>query len=184
VIETIRTSLVLFTAVNAEFVLKYYQDNKAHLAPWEPVRDSDYLTLSNFKAMGEHSERDFEADKEIRLVAFNKDQTQVLGVCNFTGIAKGALQACFLGYSIDKKLEGQGLMTEILEAGTAYVFENLKLNRIMANYIPTNSASGAVLTKLGFEKEGYARNYLKIAGKWQDHVLMSKLNDRANGASI
>ena len=183
-IATHRTSLLLFTAENAELVLKYYQDNKAHLAPWEPIRDSDYLTLSNFKIMGEQSEKDFEADKEIRLVAFNKDQTQVLGVCNFTGIVQGPLQACFLGYSIDKAFEGQGLMTEILYAGIAYIFESLKLNRIMANYIPTNEGSGAVLNKLGFEKEGYARNYLKIAGKWQDHVLMSKLNDCVNGASI
>jgi len=177
VIETPRTSLVLFTAANANLVLKYYQDNKDHLAPWEPVRDSNYLKLSNFKAMGEQSEKDFETDKEVRFVAFNKDQTQVLGVCNFTGIAKGALQACFLGYSIDKEFEGQGLMTEILEAGITYIFANLKLNRIMANYIPTNEGSGAVLNKLGFEKEGYSRKYLKIAGKWQDHILMSKLND-------
>ena len=176
-IETSRASLVLFTAANADLVLKYYLDNQAHLAPWEPTRDSDYLSLSNFKVMGEQSERDFEADKEVRLVAFNKDQTQVLGVCNFTGIVKGPLQACFLGYSIDKAFEGQGLMTEILDADIAYIFSNLNLNRIMANYIPTNKGSGAVLNKLGFEREGYARKYLKIAGQWQDHVLMSKLND-------
>ncbi|EAQ64098.1 GCN5-related N-acetyltransferase [Marinomonas sp. MED121] len=176
-IETSRTSLVLFTAANAGLVLKYYEDNKVHLAPWEPIRDSGYQTLNNFKVMGEQSEKDFEADKEVRLVAFNKDQTQVLGVCNFTGIVKGPLQACFLGYSIDKRFEGQGLMTEILDAGIAYIFANLKLNRIMANYIPANEGSGAVLNKLGFEREGYARKYLKIAGKWQDHVLMSKLNE-------
>lgn len=175
-IETPRTSLVLFTASNADLVLKYYQDNKTHLAPWEPIRDSDYLSLTNFKIMGEQSEKDFEADKEVRLVAFNKDQTQVLGVCNFTGIVKGPLQACFLGYSIDKTFEGRGLMTEILDAGIAYIFASLKLNRIMANYIPVNEASGAVLKKLGFEKEGYARNYLKIAGTWQDHILTSRLN--------
>jgi len=183
VIETPRTSLLLFTGANADLVLKYYQENQAHLAPWEPIRDSGYLTLSNFKVMGEQSERDFEADKEVRLVAFNKDQTQVLGVCNFTGIVKGPLQACFLGYSIDKRFEGQGLMTEILDAGIGYIFERLKLNRIMANYIPTNEGSGAVLNKLGFEKEGYARKYLKIAGKWQDHVLMAKLNDSPLGVS-
>ena len=176
-IETPRTSLLLFSAANAALVLKYYQDNHSHLVPWEPIRDSDYFTLSNFKIMGEQSEKDFEVDKEVRLVAFNKEQTQVLGVCNFTGIVKGPLQACFLGYSIDKEFEGQGFMTEILEAGIDYIFANLKLNRIMANYMPTNEGSGAVLNKLGFEKEGYARKYLKIAGKWQDHVLMSKLNE-------
>ncbi|MEZ8447765.1 30S ribosomal protein S5 alanine N-acetyltransferase, partial [Vibrio splendidus] len=32
--------------------------------------------------------------------------------------------------------------------------------------------------KLGFEKEGVARKYLKIAGQWENHILTSKLNER------
>ncbi|EFE23404.1 hypothetical protein EDWATA_01566, partial [Edwardsiella tarda ATCC 23685] len=39
------------------------------------------------------------------------------------------------------------------------------------NYMPHNQRSGALLQRLGFEKEGYAKNYLLINGKWQDHVL-------------
>ncbi|WP_415232094.1 hypothetical protein [Psychromonas sp.] len=36
--------------------------------------------------------------------------------------------------------------------------------------------SEKLLVKLGFEKEGVAKSYLKIAGSWQDHVLTSKIN--------
>ena len=86
------------------------------------------------------------------------------------------MQACYLGYSIDKMLEGQGIMREILEAGIAYIFDEFKLHRIMANYIPNNERSGQLLRSLGFEEEGLAKFYLKIAGSWQDHVLTSKLN--------
>ncbi len=32
-------------------------------------------------------------------------------------------------------------------------------------------AAERLLESLGFEKEGYARAYLKIAGVWEDHVL-------------
>ena len=31
--------------------------------------------------------------------------------------------------------------------------------------------SGRLLERLGFEREGYARRYLCIAGAWEDHVL-------------
>ena len=67
-------------------------------------------------------------------------------------------------------------MTEILNACVPYMFDEVGLNRIMANYMPSNKASASVLEKLGFEREGYAKKYLKIAGNWEDHVLTSKIN--------
>ncbi|WP_325097303.1 GNAT family N-acetyltransferase [Marinomonas spartinae] len=88
----------------------------------------------------------------------------------------GPFQACSLGYSIGQQHQGKGLMTEILQASIAYMFETVGLNRVMASYMPANKASGRVLEKLGFEREGYARKYLKIAGNWEDHVLTSFIN--------
>ena len=52
-----------------------------------------------------------------------------------------------------------------------HVFHALKLHRIMANYMPTNVRSARLLRRLGFVPEGFARDYLFIAGAWQDHVL-------------
>jgi ribosomal-protein-alanine N-acetyltransferase len=37
--------------------------------------------------------------------------------------------------------------------------------------MPRNARSAAVLQKLGFDKEGVARDYLKINGRWEDHIL-------------
>ncbi|MDK1285974.1 GNAT family N-acetyltransferase [Pseudoalteromonas umbrosa] len=68
-------------------------------------------------------------------------------------------------------------MTEILEASIGYMFNIVGLNRIMTNHMPHNVASERVLLKLGFEKEGVARKYLKVAGQWEDHILTSKLNE-------
>ena len=67
-------------------------------------------------------------------------------------------------------------MTEFVEGAINYVFERLDLHRIMANYMPGNTRSARVLDKLGFNKEGFAKSYLKIAGEWQDHVLTAKIN--------
>ena len=39
-----------------------------------------------------------------------------------------------------------------------------------------NERSGAVLRRLGFVPEGYARDYLFIDGAWRDHVLTARIN--------
>jgi ribosomal-protein-alanine N-acetyltransferase len=70
-------------------------------------------------------------------------------------------------------------MDEALAAGLDWAFGELGLHRVMANYLPRNERSGRLLARLGFEREGYAREYLKIAGRWEDHVLTAKISGSA-----
>ena len=67
-------------------------------------------------------------------------------------------------------------MFEMLQTSIQYGFDEYQLHRIMANFMPSNIRSKKLLNRLGFQKEGFAKSYLKIAGSWQDHVLTSKLN--------
>ena len=62
-------------------------------------------------------------------------------------------------------------MFEALTAAIRYMQRTQHIHRIMANYMPHNQRSGDLLARLGFEKEGYAKNYLLIDGQWPDHVL-------------
>ena len=55
--------------------------------------------------------------------------------------------------------------------------QTLRLNRLEAACLPSNTASTRVLTKAGFRLEGRARRYLKIDGCWQDHDLYALLHD-------
>ena len=68
-------------------------------------------------------------------------------------------------------------MTEAIEAVVDYAFRELRLHRIEANIMPRNAASLAVVRKLGFHEEGLALRYLKINGKWEDHLHMVRLNE-------
>ena len=95
----------------------------------------------------------------------------------FPEFVRGAFQAAFLGYGLARQAEGQGLMTEALTAAIGFAFDERRLHRVMANYMPTNERSQAVLRGLGFVVDGYARDYLFINGAWRDHVLTSKTND-------
>lgn len=81
--------------------------------------------------------------------------------------------ACNLGYSIDGEYQGEGLMFEALSGLLPLMFSKFGLHRVMANYMPRNKRSAKLLARLGFEKEGFAKEYLKIAGVWEDHVLTS-----------
>ena len=104
-------------------------------------------------------------------------EDEVLGVCNYTNIVRGTFQSCQLGYALADKHQRKGLMFEALLMTNAYMFDDLGLHRIMAGYLPHNERSGNLLNRLGFEKEGLARKYLKINGRWEDHLLTSLINE-------
>jgi ribosomal-protein-alanine N-acetyltransferase len=105
------------------------------------------------------------------------DNEKVIGIINYDQVIKGPFQACCLGYSIDGEYQGKGLMKEALSQTISYVVRELNLNRVMANYEPSNQRSAKLLKSLGFEREGYARKYLKLNGIWRDHILTSLISD-------
>lgn len=175
-IETPRTRLEFLSEHHADLMQTYYEENAAHLAPWEPARPAGYHAAANWRFRGRQARLDHDLTKSRRFVATLKSTGEIAVICNFTSIAGPPMEACHLGYSVAAKFEGQGLMSEVASAAINHVFETLNLHRIMANYIPENTKSGAMLERLGFAREGLAKSYLKIAGKWRDHVLTAKLN--------
>jgi ribosomal-protein-alanine N-acetyltransferase len=54
-------------------------------------------------------------------------------------------------------------------------FGGLKFERMEAACLPENTASIRVLEKVGFQREGFARRYLSIAGTRRDHLLFGLL---------
>lgn len=171
-----RLTLAILSPDQAELESAFYQRNLRHLAPWSPIRTTDYFSTANIRRRLEIQASAFEAGLAMHFALLSADGQQMIGACNFSGIIRGAFQACYLGYHIDEAHQGQGLMQEGLEAGIGYMFDVQNLHRIMANYIPGNERSARLLERLGFEREGYARAYLNIAGRWQDHVLTALVN--------
>jgi ribosomal-protein-alanine N-acetyltransferase len=69
----------------------------------------------------------------------------------------------------------KGYMTAAVRAVLPFAFTTLRLHRIEAACIPANVASMRLLEKTGFQREGFARQYLCIDGVWQDHLLYARL---------
>lgn len=169
---TARCSLVLLQPDNAHLLLAYRQRNLAHLSPWEPTPNPEDGTLAEAcQRAAATSAKGFVDGVSVHFIATDPQTGAMVAACNFTNIVRGIFQACHLGYSVDHARQGQGLMHEVAQAGIGYMFETQGLHRIMANHLPANVRSEQLLRRLGFEREGYARAYLKIAGKWEDHVL-------------
>ncbi len=160
----------------ADMMLVFREDNRRHLEHWEPSRPAEFYSLGFWQINLRLHLRDFRDGHSVCFALLNPEETEVLGVCNYTNIVRGTFQSCHLGYALAEKHQGTGLMFRALSLTNDYIFSTIRLNRIMAAYLPHNDRSGALLNRLGFEKEGFARRYLKINGRWEDHVLTALLN--------
>ena len=158
----------------ASFELK----NEAHFSRFTPNLDRMLFSNRYWTQKINAFIQEFAHGSSVRFMLFDKMAltASLIGVCNFTQIFRGAFHACYLGYKLDGEYEGRGLMYEALERACSYMFEEQNLHRIMANYIPANLRSEKLLVRLGFQKEGYAPQYLLINDKWEDHVLTSLTN--------
>jgi ribosomal-protein-alanine N-acetyltransferase len=158
-------------------LLSYRRENAGYLEPFEPLRTADHFTEVFWLRQVESDRQQFQAGQAVRLFLFEPGQgAPVVGSVSFSNIVRGPFQSCFLGYALAERQQGRGLMSEALRLGIDYMFGDMNLHRISANYMPHNTRSATLLKRLGFMVEGYARDYLRIEGRWQDHILTSLLN--------
>ena len=178
-IETERLILTIPTPADASRMLQYVTDNREHLAPWEPLRTDEYFTREFWFDRLSSAVEDNDTRRSLLLVLLDRADPSgpFLVQLHFSNLTYGAFQAVHLGYSLDHRATGKGLMTEALTAAIKYVFEELNLHRVMANYMPENEKSAKLLHRLGFAVEGHARDYLRLAGEWQDHTLTALINE-------
>ena len=92
------------------------------------------------------------------------------GEINLSSIQRGPFQNAYVGYWIDEKWAGQGLMPEAVVVLVRFAFEELHLHRVQVSIIPRNTSSRRVVEKLGLRQEGLAERYLEIDGVWEDHL--------------
>lgn len=154
----------------------YFSVNEMHLQPWSPLVPRDHHTESAWRRRLEERETEFESGLSVHFIGTDKAESHVIGSCSLSNIVRGVFQACRMGYSVAERYQGQGYMKAIAEHAIRYAFRDLKMHRIMADHMPSNERSEKLLASLGFEREGYARDYILINGKWEDHVLNSLIN--------
>ena len=184
-VPTLLTDRLLLTLPGKEAAARYAQfcrENSAFLEPWQGPFYQREFAVDFWQASLERRRTAFLSDRAYSFGIFWRDaglQGPLLGYCNFSEVVRGLFQACYLGYALAQSAQRKGIMTEALDAAIKYMWSTAKIHRIMANYMPHNTRSAAVLQRLGFAVEGAAKNYLYINGEWRDHVLTSLTNPEA-----
>lgn len=155
--------------------------SRAFLEPWEPVWPPDDLTRAAFRRRLRRYQRDIREGCAYPFLVFLSGDNQLAGGCTLSNVRRGVAQTASLGYWVGEPYKGRGLITEAVRVLLPYAFDELKLHRVEAACLPTNEPSKRLLRRCGFTEEGYAREYLRINGAWQDHILFAILRTDPRG---
>lgn len=149
--------------------------SRAFLAPWEPTWPADALTRGSYRRRLRQYRAEVREGSGQSFFLFRSEDHALLGGITLSNLRRGVAQSASLGYWIGAPMRQQGYMTEALAAIVDYGFDRLGLHRLEAACLPENEASQSLLRNAGFQEEGYARQYLKIDGRWRDHLLFALL---------
>ncbi|WP_218713984.1 GNAT family N-acetyltransferase [Arthrobacter sp. BF1] len=147
--------------------------NRDHLAYWEPSRPQEYYT-QEWQATDIASRLADHATGTAHPFALVAGDA-IVGRFNLAGIVRGPFQTSILSYWVDGRYTGRGLACAAVQAIIESARADLGLHRIEASTLLDNAGSQRALLKSGFQQIGMAPQYLKIAGKWQDHNLYQML---------
>lgn len=177
VLETERLYLKMLDGTRAKDVANYYKRNRSFLKKWESSKRDDFFSAEYHESLLNLEKNEIENGTRLKLWIYLKEKDSLIGYINFGNIIRGSFESSYLGYKLDDSFKNKGYMTEALRKAIDYYFSVLKLHRIEVNMMPSNLPSQKVVQKLGFAKEGLAKKYLKINGKWEDHIHFSLLRE-------
>jgi ribosomal-protein-alanine N-acetyltransferase len=144
----------LFALQSNAYVLRYWDS-----PPWtEPARAARFIA-----ACGQLAEEGTGA----RVAMDRASDGAFVGWCGLTQWNPDYRSAS-LGYCLDDAAWGHGYATEAARALLQWAFETLDLNRVQAEADTRNAASGRVLEKLGFVREGTLREDCIVNGDVSD----------------
>jgi [ribosomal protein S5]-alanine N-acetyltransferase len=148
--------------------------NRAFLAPWDPLRSDGYFTAeTQLAGITDALERHKQG---LILPHVIVDAGRIVGRITLNGIVRGPFLSCSVGYWLGQSATGRGLASAALREVVGIAFGELGLHRVQAETLLHNVASQRVLERNGFARIGVAPAYLRIQGRWQDHILFQLVN--------
>lgn len=117
------------------------------------------------------SQADFAARRTLPMLLFLKSSGGYIGSCSLHDI-DWALPKCEIGYWCRTGFGGQGLITEAVQAITAFALDTLGMHRIVSLPDVENGPSRRVVERAGYRLEGVMRHDRKtFTGQLRDTCL-------------
>lgn len=155
------------------------QRNVDWLRPWEatpPTGSSAFgVSAAVFTAMTRRLRADARQGEALPFVILLDGV--FAGQVNVAGVVRGSMNSAHIGYWVDERFAGRGVMPTAVALVTDHCFGAVGLHRIEVNIRPENTASRRVVEKLGFRDEGIRQRYLHIAGEWRDHMTFALVRE-------
>jgi [ribosomal protein S5]-alanine N-acetyltransferase len=93
------------------------------------------------------------------------------GQVTVNNVVRGSAQFASLGYWLDQRYAGRGLMPRAVALAIDHCFGPVGLHRVEICIRPENTNSLRVVEKLGLHEVGLAPRFLHIDGDWRDHRI-------------
>lgn len=149
------------------------EQSREHLVQWEEDWSSHEVTTAFFKRRLKLCDREMRRGTSLPLFIFRREDEELIGGATLSNIRYGASRSAHLGYWIGAPHTRRGYGAAAVHAMLDHAFDAIGLNRVEAACQPGNAASMQLLQRVGFQKEGLARGYLKINGAWRDHFIFA-----------
>jgi ribosomal-protein-alanine N-acetyltransferase len=154
------------------------QRNVAWLQPWDATAPPGSRPRpKTFGAMVRGMLRSARAGQQLPFVV--EVDGRFVGQITVNNIIRGSAQFASVGYWIDERVAGRGIMPRAVAMVVDHCFGPVGLHRIEVAIRPENHASLRVVDKLGIPLVGLAPRYLHIDGDWRDHLLFGITREEA-----
>ncbi|MCB0879564.1 MAG: GNAT family N-acetyltransferase [Thermoleophilia bacterium] len=151
------------TPADALAFADYLRRNATHLAPFVPLRPDGHDSEPAIRERLESTDR-------IQYVAMRGER--LVGQCAISNVIRAPVfLSCTIGYDVDEHEQGRGIATRLVRHVAHDALTTHRLHRVEAGTLVSNLGSQRVLEKCGFTRIGIAPRHVRIAGRWQDHVL-------------
>lgn len=156
--------------------------NREWLEPWEGAPEAmpalsweERHSTAVFGSLLRTLRREARAGRAFPFAVTYEDR--LVGQVNVSGVVRGAFDNGVLGYWVDQRVAGRGVVPTAVALVVDHCFDVAGLHRLEANVRPENAASRRVVDKLGFRREGRHERYLHIDGAWRDHLTYALVRD-------
>lgn len=172
-LETDRLLLRKITEQDLNDIFEYASDNEAtQYMPWDT-----HKSLADTKQFYNIVMDSYKELNSLEYVFVLKETGKVIG--SGGSISLPLYPHCVeIGYIINKKYWGQGLVPEAMTVIINYLFNELNVHKIEAKHLGGNPNSGKVMQKLGMSYEGRRIDSNYVKGKYHDSVEYGIINPK------
>jgi len=157
------------------------EETLGDLVPWLPWARVDH-GLAETRRYLRAARSAWSRQSAFEFVIELRDSQRIAGIVSLHRV-DWVRAAAGLGYWVRRSERNKGIAGEAANAALGHALAGLRLHRIEALVALENKASQRVVEKLGFVREGVAREAEYVDGRYLDHVQYSFLRSDARDPS-